>query len=115
MEKILLWVVLAADSIVNFSLDHPVYAWTLLLIITFSIISQGEVSDIETESNKITRIVLKNGEAINADMFLVAAGLDTFIMCQFLLGVPTINPQKYKQRADIWLIYCYISSYQDIS
>ena len=46
----------------------------------FSIISQGEVSDIKTESNKITRIVLKTGDAINADMFLVAAGLDTFII-----------------------------------
>ena len=46
----------------------------------FYIISQGEVSDIETKSNKITRIVFKNGDAINADMFLVAAGLDTFII-----------------------------------
>ena len=28
---------------------------------------------------------------------------------------PTINPQTYKQRADTWLTYCYISSYQDKS
>ena len=78
-------------SFIGCRLDRKLFSgppclWTLLLIITFSIISQGEVSDIETESNKITRIVLKNGEAINADMFLVAAGLDTFIMCQFFIG-----------------------------
>ena len=27
---------------------------------------------------------------------------------KFYRGVATINPQTYKQRADIWLSYCYI-------
>ena len=33
----------------------------------------------------------------------------------FYRAEPTINPQTYKQRADIWLTYCYTSSSQDIS
>ena len=33
----------------------------------------------------------------------------------FFRGVPTINQHTYKQMADIWLTYCYISSSQDIS
>ena len=33
----------------------------------------------------------------------------------FNRGVPTNNPQTYKQRANIWLTYCYISSSQDVS
>ena len=40
---------------------------------------------------------------------------DFFIILIILLGMPTINPQTYKQRADIWFTYCYMSYSQYIS
>ena len=55
---------------------------------------------------------LQGGERSELKIFGL---LVNFGGANFYRGLPSIHPQTYKQRADIRLTYCYVSSSQDIS